>query len=135
MSAVVMKMTVPRTEPMVTRAASHGPRLRRSDGSRTTRDSSAAATEGGVIDSPTEMGDEVRIRLAKSRADFESCVDVQRAVWRLSDLEITSALQMIATTHAGGLGQLAEGAGGRGGGFAHRFPALRGGIPHLRPAV
>src|SRR5260370_6374229 len=117
MSPVVMKRPVPRTEPIVTRAASHGPRLRRSDGSRTTRDSSAAATEGGVIDSPTEMGDEVRIRLAKSRADFESCVDVQRAVWRLSDLEITSALQMIATTHAAGLVPLPERPPRRHGGF------------------
>src|SRR5260370_16546428 len=122
MSAVVMKMTVPRTEPMVTRAASHGPRLRRSDGSRTTRDSSAAATEGGVIDSPTEMGDEVRIRLAKSRADFESCVDVQRAVWRLSDLEITSALQMIATTHPRGLVHPAAAARGRALATPHTSP-------------
>ncbi|HEX9203690.1 MAG TPA: GNAT family N-acetyltransferase, partial [Vicinamibacteria bacterium] len=76
------------------------------------------------------MGDDVRIRLAKSRADFDACVEVQRAVWRLSDLEITSALQMIATTHAGGLVQLAERAG-RIVGFAHALPALRGGVPHL----
>jgi predicted GNAT superfamily acetyltransferase len=77
------------------------------------------------------MTDEVRIRLARNRADFEACVEVQRAVWQLSDLEITSALQMIATTHAGGLVQLAERADGRIVGFAHAFPALRKGIPHL----
>src|SRR5712692_1650482 len=77
------------------------------------------------------MGDDARIRLAKSRADFDACVEVQRAVWQLSDLEITSALQMIATTHAGGLVQLAERADGRIVGFAHAFPALRKGIPHL----
>ena len=84
-----------------------------------------------MIDSPTEMADDVRIRLARSRADFDACVEVQRAVWRLSDLEVTSALQMIATTHAGGLVQLAERAEGRVVGFSHAFPALRGGVPHL----
>jgi predicted GNAT superfamily acetyltransferase len=77
------------------------------------------------------MTDDVRIRPARSRADFEACVELQRAVWQLSDLEITSAIQMIATTHAGGLVQLAERGDGRIVGFAHAFPALRGGIPHL----
>lgn len=77
------------------------------------------------------MTDDVLIRLARDRADFEACVEVQRVVWQLSDLEITSALQMIATTHAGALVQLAERSGGRVVGFAHAFPALRGGIPHL----
>src|SRR5213596_383531 len=77
------------------------------------------------------MTDDVRIRVARSRADFEACVGLQRAVWRLSDLEVTSALQMIATTHAGGLVQLAERGEGRVVGFAHPFPPLRGGVPHL----
>jgi predicted GNAT superfamily acetyltransferase len=76
------------------------------------------------------MTDDVLIRLAKNRADFEACVPVQRAVWQTSDLEVTSALQMIATSHAGGLVQLAE-RDGRIVGFANAFPALRGGIPHL----
>ena len=77
------------------------------------------------------MTDDVLIRLARNRADFDACVEVQRAVWQLSDLEITSALQMIATTHAGALVHLAERAGGAIVGFAHAFPALRGGVPHL----
>ena len=58
------------------------------------------------------MTDDVTIRLARDRADFDACVLLQRAVWGLGDLEITSALQFIATTHAGGLVHLAEAADG-----------------------
>jgi len=77
------------------------------------------------------MAEEVRIRRAASRADFDSCVLLQRAVWGLSDLEITSAIQLIATTHAGGMLQLAESPQGQAVGFAYAFPAIRGGVPHL----
>ena len=77
------------------------------------------------------MGDEIRIRRAAARADFDSCVLLQRAVWGLSDLEITSAIQLIATTHAGGLVHLAESPEGQAIGFAYAFPAIRGGVPHL----
>jgi len=77
------------------------------------------------------MGDDIRIRRAAARADFDSCVLLQRAVWGLSDLEITSAIQLIATTHAGGLVHLAESAEGQAVGFAYAFPAIRGGVPHL----
>jgi predicted GNAT superfamily acetyltransferase len=77
------------------------------------------------------MADDVRVRRASSRADFDSCVLLQRAVWGLSDLEITSAIQLIATTHAGGLLHLAESADGQAVGFAYAFPAIRGGTPHL----
>ena len=77
------------------------------------------------------MVDELRIRLARDRADFDSCVLLQRAVWGLDDLEITSALQMIATTHAGGIVHLAESSSGQAIGFAYAIPALRGGTPHL----
>lgn len=77
------------------------------------------------------MGDEVRIRPAKDPADFDVCCDLQRAVWGLSDLEITSGIQLIATTHAGGSVLLAEAADGKPVGFAYAFPALRGGTPHL----
>src|SRR5688500_5987935 len=45
--------------------------------------------------------DPIRIRAASTRADLETCVLLQRAVWGLSDLEITSALQLTATLHAG----------------------------------
>lgn len=72
-----------------------------------------------------------RVRRADSRTDVDTCVELQRAVWGLSDLEVTSAIQLIATTFAGGLLQLAETADGRPVGFAYAFPALRGGVPHL----
>jgi predicted GNAT superfamily acetyltransferase len=77
------------------------------------------------------MGDEIRVRRAATRTDFDSCVLLQRAVWGLSDLEITSAIQLIATTHAGGLLHLAESGEGQAVGFAYAFPAIRGGVPHL----
>ncbi|HLA79461.1 MAG TPA: GNAT family N-acetyltransferase [Vicinamibacteria bacterium] len=76
------------------------------------------------------MGQDIRIRLAETRADFEAAVSLQRAVWGLLDLEITSAIQLIATTHAGGTLHLAEAADGSPLGFAYAFPALRG-EPHL----
>lgn len=77
------------------------------------------------------MSDEIRIRPAARRADFDACVALQKAVWRLDDLEITSAIQLIATVHAGGVLQIAETWEGRAIGFAYAFPALRGGVPHL----
>ena len=75
--------------------------------------------------------DDVRIRRARGRGDFDACVQLQRDVWRLADVEITSAIQLIATTWAGGLVHLAETAAGEPVGFAYAFPALRGGAPHL----
>jgi len=77
------------------------------------------------------MVDEIRIRAARDRADFEACVLLQRAVWGLDDLEITSALHMIATIHAGGMLHLADSPDGQAIGFAYAFPALRGGSAHL----
>jgi predicted GNAT superfamily acetyltransferase len=77
------------------------------------------------------MIDDIRIRLARTRSDFEACIPLQRTVWAMADLEITSAIQLIATVHAGGFVHLAETAEGTIVGFAYAFPALRGGIPHL----
>jgi predicted GNAT superfamily acetyltransferase len=77
------------------------------------------------------MGNDVRVRRAAARPDFDSCVLLQRAVWGLSDLEITSAIQLIATTHAGGMLHLAESAEGHAVGFVYAFPAIRGGVAHL----
>jgi predicted GNAT superfamily acetyltransferase len=77
------------------------------------------------------MSEEVAIRLARARADYDACVLLQRAVWGLEDLEITSPIQMIATTLAGGFTHIAETAEGQLVGFAYAFPALRGGGPHL----
>ena len=76
------------------------------------------------------MEQDIRIRLAETRADFEAAVSLQRAVWGLSDLEIASAIQLIATTTPGHL-HLAETANGDSLGFAYAFPALRGGTAHL----
>ena len=54
---------------------------------------------------------EVLVRPARDRADYDACVRLQREVWGLSDLEITSAIQLIATVHAGGLLLVADSPG------------------------
>lgn len=77
------------------------------------------------------MDDSIRIRAAAGRADLATCVSLQRAVWGLSDLEITSAIQLTATLHAGGLLHLAETPEGAPVAFAYAFPAIRGGVAHL----
>jgi predicted GNAT superfamily acetyltransferase len=77
------------------------------------------------------MVDEIRLRIARDRADFDACVLLQRAVWGLVDVEITSAIQLIATIHAGGMLHIAETAAGQIMGFGYAFPALSGGVPHL----
>jgi len=73
----------------------------------------------------------VTIRAARDARDAEACVELQRAVWGLSDLEITPAIQLIATSHAGGLWHVAETSDGRIVGFAYGFPALRHGVLHM----
>jgi chorismate synthase len=78
-----------------------------------------------------ETSDDVRIRRASGRADYDACVLLQKVVWGLADIEVTSAIQLIATVHAGGLLQLAETTQGEPVGFSYAFPALRGGLPHL----
>jgi predicted GNAT superfamily acetyltransferase len=77
------------------------------------------------------MVDDVVVRAARDRADFEACVLLQRAVWGLADLEVTSVIQLIATVYAGGCLHLAETASGQAVGFAYAFPSIRGGVPHL----
>lgn len=77
------------------------------------------------------IADDVRVRRASSRADYDACVLLQKAVWGLADLEVTSALQLVATVHAGGLLHIAETGSGEPVGFAYAFAALRGGLPHL----
>ena len=59
------------------------------------------------------MADDIVVRPARTRADYDACVLLQRAVWGLEDIEITSAIQLIATTHAGGMLHVAETSGGR----------------------
>jgi predicted GNAT superfamily acetyltransferase len=73
----------------------------------------------------------VAVRAARSRADYDVCVGLQREVWGLSDLEITSAIQLIATVHAGGLLLVAEAAGEGIVGFSYGFAAWSDGVPHL----
>jgi len=78
------------------------------------------------------MAEEFRFRSVRTRPDYDACVLLQRDVWALSDLEITSAIQLIATVHAGGMIQIAETAQGAVPvGFCYAFPALRRGLPHL----
>jgi predicted GNAT superfamily acetyltransferase len=74
--------------------------------------------------------DEVRIRAAHGHADFDACVQLQREVWGLSDLEITSLVQLVATVHAGGVLLLAEDAAGAVG-FSYAFAGLDGREPYL----
>jgi chorismate synthase len=73
----------------------------------------------------------VLIRPARERNDYDACVDLQREVWGLADLEVTSAIQLLATVHAGGMLLVAEAPGDGIVGFCYAFAALRGGPPHL----
>jgi len=81
-----------------------------------------------MLDSPRM---EILVREARERSDYDACVHLQREVWGLSDLEITSAIQLVATAHAGGLLLVAETAGEGVVGFCYAFAALRGGVGHL----
>lgn len=71
------------------------------------------------------------MREARERADYDACVELQREVWGMSDLEITSALQLIATVHAGGILLVAQAAGEGIVGFCYGFAAWTGGAAHL----
>jgi chorismate synthase len=73
---------------------------------------------------------DVLVRPARDRGDYDACVRLQREVWGLSDLEITSPFQLVATVHAGGSLLVAESAG-EVVGFCYAFAALRGGEAHL----
>jgi predicted GNAT superfamily acetyltransferase len=73
----------------------------------------------------------VAVRAARGREDFDACVGLQREVWGLRDLEITSAIQLIATVHAGGLLLVAEAAGEGIVGFSYGFAAWSDGAAHL----
>jgi chorismate synthase len=77
------------------------------------------------------MSSKVEIREARGRADYDMCVSLQREVWGLSDLEITSAIQLIATVHAGGLLLVAEAPGEGIVGFSYGFAARSHGASHL----
>lgn len=73
----------------------------------------------------------VRVRAARDRRDADACVELQRLVWGLEDLEVTPAIQLLATSHAGGLLHVAETADGRVVGFSYAFPGIRGGTLHF----
>jgi predicted GNAT superfamily acetyltransferase len=77
------------------------------------------------------MSDIVHVRAARDRADYEKCVQLQRAVWGLADLEIASAVQMTTTVLIGGLVQIAETEEAGAVGFAYALPGLRDGRPFL----
>ena len=77
------------------------------------------------------MSGAVTIRAASGRPDYEACVRLQREVWGLSDLEITSVVQLIATVHAGGLLLVAEERAAGVVGFSYAFAGLSEGEAHL----
>jgi predicted GNAT superfamily acetyltransferase len=81
------------------------------------------------------MADEIRIRLAQGRSDVEACIALQRAVWGLSDLEITPALDLVTAIHAGAILEIAQAESGDAVGFAYAIPALRGGSFHFHSAM
>jgi predicted GNAT superfamily acetyltransferase len=74
---------------------------------------------------------DVLIRPARERGDYDACVALQREVWGLTDLEVTSAIQLVATVHAGGLLLVAESPADGVVGFSYALAALRDGEPHL----
>jgi predicted GNAT superfamily acetyltransferase len=71
------------------------------------------------------------IREARDRRDLDACVELQRTVWGIDDLEVTGPIQLIATLQAGALLLVAEDAGERIVGFSYAFPAVEQGRPHL----
>jgi len=74
---------------------------------------------------------EPAIRIARDHADIQACVELQRGVWGLNDLDVTGPSQLLATVYAGAILLLAEDPEGRVFGFSYAFPGLRGGEPHL----
>lgn len=72
-----------------------------------------------------------RIRIARDHADVQACVALQRTVWRLSDLDVTGPIQLLATVNEGALLLVAEEPEGQVVGFSYAFPALQGAEPHL----
>jgi chorismate synthase len=77
------------------------------------------------------MPPQIEIREARERADYDACVALQREVWGLSDLDVTAALQLIATVHAGGLLLVAEAPGEGIVGFSYGFAGWTGSAAHL----
>jgi predicted GNAT superfamily acetyltransferase len=71
------------------------------------------------------------IREVRDRRDLDACVELQRTVWGINDLEVTGPIQLIATLQAGALLLVAEDAGERIVGFSYAFPAVEEGRPHL----
>jgi predicted GNAT superfamily acetyltransferase len=78
---------------------------------------------------PTDAA--IFVRPARDIEDFDACVELQRAVWGLADVEVNSRIQLLVTARVGGLIQLAETADGRAVGFAYAFVGVKHGIPYL----
>ena len=145
MSPVVMKIPVPRIEPDRDQRAVPGAETRgRAAGARSParsliamrgfyRTLAAGRRERHGRLAALPMTDDIRIRPARRRAPTSTPASLsQRAIWGLSDLEITVAIQLIATIHAGGLLHLAETAGAtRPSASPTRSRASRGTVPHL----
>jgi predicted GNAT superfamily acetyltransferase len=77
------------------------------------------------------MQPRIDIREARGRADYDACVSLQREVWGLADIDVTAAIQLIATVHAGGLLLVAETPGEGVIGFSYGFAGWTDGTAHL----
>ncbi len=49
--------------------------------------------------------DEIKVAIApfRSLADYNTCVDIQREVWRFEDIDVTPVSLLLATEHCGGI--------------------------------
>src|SRR4249920_1802702 len=99
MSPVVMKIPVPRIAPTVTRVASQTPRPFTSSGAGApvsgfdkVRGFYLDEGESGTL--AARMAEEIQIRAIRERRDFDACIELQRAIWKVGDLEVVSAVEM-----------------------------------------
>ena len=72
----------------------------------------------------------MRVREAASLADLDEATVIQREVWNLADIDITSRIQLKASQHAGGSVLIAEDESGAIAGFAYAFPAFTSGVTY-----
>lgn len=69
--------------------------------------------------------DKVAIRPLRTLAEFEGCVDIQRQVWKHSDIDITPVHHFCIAVHTGSI-LLGAFSGGKLAGYAYSFPAMFG---------
>jgi predicted GNAT superfamily acetyltransferase len=69
----------------------------------------------------------MRVREAASLGGLDEATVIQREVWNLADLDITSRIQLRASQHAGGSVLVAEDESGVIAGFSYAFPGFTNG--------